>query len=179
MKLISLLYLLITYCHKISGFMSTSAVRPLIPSIRRQSMLYNTNAEDNTSELKPVDYIISDMHKSGYSFRIVVIGNGAILEVTSKLGPTMKSSVSPKTGGRLITLASEDKSFEFHVKVDEVNNIVFAESVQPLEGGGEKILRICRFMNGEGGSICSLILGEYEDAAIEWFTGMKERYEKN
>ncbi len=87
----------------------------------------------------------------------------------------MKSSTSPKTGDRLVTLASEDQSFEFHVKVDQVENIVFAESKRPIEGG-EKILRICRFMNNEGGSICSLILNDSGDEAIQWFDRMKEQF---
>lgn len=147
-------------------------------SIRQQSMLYNTEVDDKSSELKVVDRVISDMHESGYPFRIVVVGNGAILETTSKLGPTMKSSISQKTGGRLVTLASEDQSFEFHVKVDEVDSVVFAESVRPLEDGEEKILRICRFMNGEA-TICSLILGASGEDVIEWFNDMKERYGNN
>lgn len=144
----------------------------------RQSMLYNTQADDKYSELKVVDHVLSDMHESGYPFRIVVVGNGAILETTSKLGPTMKSSISPKTGGRLVTLASEDQSFEFHVKVDEVDKVVFVKSVRSLEGGEEKTLRICRFMNGEA-TVCSLILGVSGEDVIEWFNGMKERYENN
>jgi putative heme iron utilization protein len=87
----------------------------------------------------------------------------------------MKSSISPKTGGKLVTLASDDQSFEFHVKVDEVSKIVFVETAKPSDDG-EKVLRICRFMNKEGGSICSLILNEAGEEAVQWFGGMQKRY---
>ena len=89
----------------------------------------------------------------------------------------MKSSISPKTGGKLVTLASEDQSFEFHVKVNEVDKVIFVQSARPAEDGEEKILRICRLMNGEGGSICSLILNEYGQDAIDWFSDMEGRYD--
>jgi len=133
------------------------------------------NGKNSNAETKPIDNVITDLHKSGYPFRIVVVGNGAILETTSKLGPVMKSSISPKTGGKLVTLASDDQSFEFHVKVDEVSKIVFVETAKPSDDG-EKVLRICRFMNKEGGSICSLILNEAGEEAVQWFGGMQKRY---
>lgn len=138
-----------------------------------------------------MDEIISEMHKSGYKFRIIVIGNhaGAILETTSILGPIMKSSVSPKSGQRLVTLASQDQSFEFHINVDQVQEVVFVEkNVKILDntsnedGGGEdnKIMRICRFLNQGGDSICSLILSEGNSSdgqeIAEWFARMKECY---
>jgi len=126
------------------------------------------------SQLKIIDKIISDMHESKYPFRIVVIGNGAILETTSPLGPTMKSSVSPKTNQRLVTLASKDQSFEFHIKVDEVAKILFVETIKPVPA--QKVLRICRFVREDGGSICSLILNETGEDAVKWFQGMKDRY---
>jgi len=90
--------------------------------------------------------ILEEFHRSNLSFRIVVIGNGAILETTSKLGPTSKSSISPKSGERLLTFANEDASFEFHVK----------------------------FLSEDGTPICSLILAENSDAneAEEWFDGL-------
>ena len=150
-----------------------------IVSIAQQFFRLNVAGTDDSTELTEVDDVIADLHNSGFPFRIVVIGNGAILETTSKLGPVMKSSVSPKTGDRLVTLASEDQSFEFHVKVDQVSKVVFAETIKPLEGGEEKVLRICRFMSGDGGSICSLILGESGEDATEWFDGMKARYGGN
>mmetsp|Transcript_4250 Transcript_4250/g.8135 ORF Transcript_4250/g.8135 Transcript_4250/m.8135 type:complete len:241 (-) Transcript_4250:16-738(-) len=144
-----------------------------------------------------VDEIISEMHKSGYKFRIIVIGNhaGAILETTSILGPIMKSSVSPKSGQRLVTLASQDQSFEFHINVDQVHEVVFVEkNVKILDnknsnttcsdenGGGEhtKIMRICRFLNQGGDSICSLILSEGNSSdrqeIAEWFARMTKCY---
>ena len=67
--------------------------------------------------------ILDKFQGSNLSFRIVAIGNGAILETTSKLGPTSKSSISPKSGERLLTFANEDASFEFHVKVEKICKI--------------------------------------------------------
>ena len=111
-----------------------------------------------------------------------MIGNGAILETTSILGPHYASNVSPKTGDRIITLASEDKSFEFHVKVDQVSKVTFSEVEKPVPPTSEdqppttKTMRIIRFVNTEGGPMCSLILQESDEAAIEWFTGMMDQY---
>jgi len=152
----------------INGFMTNVATRI---SSTRPTYLQASLKEEG----KVVDTILAEMHESNFLFRIVVVGNGAILETTSVLGPAMKSSVSPKSGERLVTLASEDQSFEFHVKVDQVEKIVFAETKRPIEGG-EKVLRICRLMNGEGGSICSLILVDKGDEAVQWYDGMKERF---
>ena len=86
----------------------------------------------------------------------------------------MKSSVSPKTNQRLVTLASKDQSFEFHIKVDEVAKILFVETIKPVPA--QKVLRICRFVREDGGSICSLILNETGEDAVKWFQGMKDRY---
>jgi len=174
MKLLNILTLFLLSC-PINGFMS-STISPTTATTT-SNLHANVNAQSaDDAAVKVVDRVLSDMHNSGYPFRIVVIGSGAILETTSVLGPTMKSSTSPKTGDRLVTLASEDQSFEFHVKVDQVHKVIFAESVRPLEGGDEKVLRICRFMNSEGGSICSLILNESGEDAIQWFDGMKTNY---
>ena len=107
-----------------------------------------------------------------------VIGNGAILETTSVLGPHYASNISPKTGDRIITLASEDKSFEFHLKVDQVSNVTFTEAKKALPDGGEKTMRIIRFTNLDGIPMCSLILSESSQNAIEWFTRMINQYGK-
>ena len=182
MRVLSIISLIFITCPQIRGFVISSAVRLTTTPIRQHSTpLYSTEDDGKNSDLKAVhvENVISDMHESGYPFRIVVVGNGAILETTSTLGPTMKSSISKKTGGKLVTLASEDQSFEFHVKVNEVDKVVFVESVRPMEGGKEKVMRICRFINGEGGSICSLILGESGEDAIDWFSAMKNRYGDN
>ena len=179
MKVFSIFILIVSCCQSRAFTISR------VGKVSQNSLTWRQNpptlcstgtAEEAGSELTAVDNVISEMHESNYPFRIVVVGNGAILETTSKLGPVMKSSVSPKTGGRLVTLASEDQSFEFHVKVEEVDNIVFAESVRPLGDGTEKVLRICRFMNGDGGSICSLILGDSGDEAVAWFATMKAKW---
>ncbi|KAL7425629.1 hypothetical protein ACHAXM_000096 [Skeletonema potamos] len=120
--------------------------------------------------------ILDDFHASNLPFRIVVIGNGAILETTSKLGPKSKLSVSPKTGDKLMTFASEDASFEFHVKVDQITKITFVTSERPLPDGENKTMRVSRFLNEKGEPMCSLILADSSDDSVQWFDGMNERY---
>jgi len=128
----------------------------------------------------PIDDILYDLHSSGFPFRVVVVGNGAILESTQVLAPVMKSSISPKSGEKLTTFASSDSSFEFHIKPDSVKQVKFVEIPKPVLVDGaeqEKILRICRFLNNEGGSICSLILADSSVDAGNWFSDMKKKYE--
>ena len=140
----------------------------------------DTNTDTNTSEEQEeettptkIDSIIRDLHESNLPFRIVVIGNGAILETTSTLGPHMAESTSPKTGERLITLASDDRSFEFHLKPDTIAKVVFAESKKPDSG---KTLRIVRMLRDDGGPICSLICADGSEDAISWYKTMTIRY---
>lgn len=118
--------------------------------------------------------LVEDLHTCRFPFRIVVVGNGAILETTSVLGPQMKVNKSPKSGEYLITLANEDQSFEFHMKPSQVNKVVFTQKANlPDAGPGMKILR---FMNEKGDPMCSLILGEKSDAGNTWFQGMIAKY---
>ena len=115
--------------------------------------------------------ILDEFHRSNLSFRIVVIGNGAILETTSKLGPTSKSSISPKSGERLLTFANEDASCEFHVKVEKICKIVLV--VNPANNR-----RVARFLCDEGTPICSLILAgnSNQGEAEEWFDGLLAKH---
>ena len=130
--------------------------------------------ESTTPAPSKIDSIIRDLHDSSLRFRIVVIGNGAILESTSTLGPHMAESTSPKTGERLVTLASDDRSFEFHLKPDAIARVVFAEVNKPDSGG--KTLRIVRMLRGDDGPICSLILADGSDEAVSWYKDMTIRY---
>lgn len=87
-----------------------------------------------------------------------------------------KSSVSPKTGDKLITFASDDSSFEFHVKVDEICKITFVTSERPLPDGETKAMRVTRFLNEKGEPMCSLILADSSEDAVTWFEQMNERH---
>ena len=98
------------------------------------------------------------------------------MESTNILGPHKKTSTSPKTGEKLVTLASEDKSFEFHLKPDQVSKIGFVERAKPVENGVEEVLRICRLVNNEGASICSLIMTESSPDTANWFKEMISKY---
>ena len=101
--------------------------------IRSSFLSLSTDGGNSEGDISSTtaESILDLFHTSNYPFRIVVIGNGAILETTSKLGPTSKSSISPKSGERLLTFASEDQSFEFHVKV-EVRRLFFLHTIYLL-----------------------------------------------
>lgn len=93
------------------------------------------------------------------------------MESTHTLGglhTTMTSSVSPKTGEPIITFASPDKSFEFHVKINEIQAIQFIE---------KQSMKICRLLNSNDVSVCSLILKDDSLEASSWFMDMKSKYE--
>ena len=115
--------------------------------------------------------LLQALHDSKYAFRIVVVGNGAILETTSVLGPALSVAQSPKTGKNLMTLASEDKSFEFHLQLADVSEIAVLEKETPM-----KTMRLIRVLGAEGQSMCSLILADQSDAAVEWFQGIGNKY---
>jgi hypothetical protein len=83
----------------------------------------------------------------------------------------MKSSTSPKTGERITTFASNDQAFEFHLKPDQIQTINFVQ----VPKSEDKIMRICRMVNKSGGSICSLILMDSTDGAIDWFEKMEKK----
>lgn len=135
-----------------------------------------TETDSDSDTVSKAQEILDDFHASNLPFRIVVIGNGAILETTSKLGPKSKVSVSPKTGDKLLTFASEDASFEFHVKVDQITKITFVTSERPLPDGENKTMRVSRFLNEKGEPMCSLILADSSEDSMQWFDGMNERY---
>mmetsp|Transcript_13998 Transcript_13998/g.16112 ORF Transcript_13998/g.16112 Transcript_13998/m.16112 type:complete len:218 (-) Transcript_13998:354-1007(-) len=167
--------------HQIKSFKTPTRIGSLyLSSVDRSN---DNKRRDDDQEQPPsiVDDILSDIHSNNFQHRIVVIGNGAILESTARLGPYFGSSVSPKTGDRMVTFASDDKSFEFHLKVDQVSKISFAEidRTAPAEGGEQNsntTMRICRFVNQDDGPMCSLILADSSTEAVAWFTGMIARY---
>ena len=126
-----------------------------------------TNEISEHTSTITAESILNEFHKSKYIFRIIVIGPGAILETTNKLGPTSKSSISPKSGERLLTFASDDQSFEFHVKVEQICKICFVATSER---------RVARFLSESGTPICSLILGDSSSEAEEWFDGLIEKF---
>ena len=136
-----------------------------------------TEPEDSTSPLKSeqetkVYELLKDLHTSDIPFRIVVVGNGAILESTNPLGPTFKVGESPKTGASIVTFASEDQSFEFHLMPAQIASAVLVERQNPKG----KTLRLLRLLNAEGGSICSLIVADDSEAAQSWYKDLSDRY---
>eukprot|EP00804_Cyclotella_cryptica_P003631 CCRYP_002226-RA/>CCRYP_002226-RA protein AED:0.47 eAED:0.47 QI:0/-1/0/1/-1/1/1/0/198 len=167
--------------HTLKSGIHPQPLRSTLPS-PSSTVILPSSASDIAEEGNPAisrsksETILSEFHESGFTFRIVVIGNGAILETTSKLGPTSSTSISPKTGEKLLTFASEDASFEFHVKVDQVCMVTFVTTERLVSGGGTKVMRVSRFLNEKGTPMCSLILADSSSEAIGWFEGMVEKY---
>lgn len=144
---------------------------------RTRNNLLHFNAEASSISgtegiTKPIDELVEKLNDSAYKFRIIVIGNGAILESTSELGPVMKMGISPKTNERLATFADKDKSFEFHLKVDQVSSVMFTSKERP--SGGE--MRIIRMVADDGKPICSLILQEDGDEVANWWNLIVEEF---
>jgi hypothetical protein len=165
---------------QITGLLSSTSAFVFAPRIvtvtspRSIPSVKMAEASDLSEPEQMVYHLVEELHSCNFPFRIVVVGNGAILETTSTLGPHMKLNKSPKSGEYLITLANEDQSFEFHMKPSEVSKVVLTEKATlPDAGPGMKILR---FMNKQGGSMCSLILGEKTEAGGAWFQGMISKY---
>ena len=157
---------------------SAAAAAAAATAATRNKVRLAAEAEEQEESTTPapskIDSIIRDLHDSSLQFRIVVVGNGAILESTATLGPHMAESTSPKTGERLVTLASDDRSFEFHLKPDAIARVIFAEVDKPDSG---KTLRIVRMLREDDGPICSLILADGgDDEAVSWYKAMTTRY---
>jgi hypothetical protein len=134
-----------------------------------------SSSSPRMGELTPPEQRVYDLlieiHESPYSFRVVVVGAGAILETTAKLGPVLKVTQQPSTGSNLMTLASEDQSFEFHVRLSQVSKMVLTSRETP-----QKTLRLLRLLNASGDSMCTVILADDSEAAAEWFEGMLSKY---
>jgi len=108
--------------------------------------------------------------------RIIVLANGSILETTVALsGTTISKSISPKTGEPITTIASTDKSFELHLKTNQISRVTF-NKVQRGENG--KVMRVCRLMDRDGSLSTSLILQAEmgEDHPRRWFDEMINQY---
>ena len=70
----------------------------------------------------------------------------------------------------MLTLATSDQAFEFHIQLEQVSKVVLMEKVLPA-----KTLRIVRLLNAVGDSISSLILADGSDQATSWYHGLVER----
>ena len=74
----------------------------------------------------------------------------------------------------MLTFASDDASFEFHVKVDQICKITFVSTERTLPDGNTKVMRVSRFLNEKGDPMCSLILADSSEDAVKWFDKMAE-----
>jgi hypothetical protein len=155
----------------------TAAFVPKSPLLTTptSSVLRESSTASSTPELTEPEQrvygLLEELHASELAFRIVVVGNGAILESTSTLGPKMKLSQSPASGANLVTFASEDSSFEFHIQTAAVSKVALVEKEGP-----SRTMRILRFINDTGKPICSLILSEDSEAAAEWYKSISSKY---
>ena len=136
-----------------------------------------TSAEEDKSPLKSeqetkVYDFLKELSDSDLAFRIVVVGNEAILESTNPLGPTFKVGESPKTGASIVTFASEDQSFEFHLMPAQIASAALVDRPRP-DG---TTMRILRLLNAEGGSVCSLIVADDSSQAESWYDSLTSKY---
>lgn len=122
---------------------------------------------DLTPREQTVYDFMKGMKESGYTFRAVVVGKGAILETTTPLGPVLKVTQSPSTGDNLLTLATTDQETEFHLRLSQVKKVVITKKETP-----SKTLRIVRLVNVDGEGMCSLILADQSEAATKWYDEM-------
>jgi hypothetical protein len=160
-------------------FEPTTAFAPSLPTAQKLSTsgsaLRETSEQTTPVLTEPEERVyclLEDIHASKLTFRVVVVGNGAILESTATLGPKMKLSQSPATGENLVTFASEDASFEFHLKTAQVSKIVMVEKTGPTG----RTMRVMRFINNVGTPICSLILSDDSESASEWYQSINSKY---
>lgn len=160
------------------GSLSTSpAMRTLIsqqPIVRHAA---KTSAEEDKSPLKSeqetkVYDFLKELSDSDLAFRIVVVGNGAILESTNPLGPTFKVGESPKTGASIVTFASEDQSFEFHLMPAQIASAALVDRPRP----NGTTMRILRLLNAEGGPVCSLIVADDSSQAESWYDSLTSKF---
>jgi hypothetical protein len=162
----------------VNAFMLSNAAffRSSCRAFERKTPIVQTTSSDRrmgelTSAEQTVYNFMDALHQSGLKFRVVVIGKGAILETTHSLGPKLKLAQSPSTGENLLTLASEDQSFELHITLSEVSKVVLV-----TKGTPRRIMRLVRLLNAEGQSMLSIILADDSDDAISWYQSLIEKY---
>jgi hypothetical protein len=164
MRIPLLLLLLVSLCKAfvLPSSSGSFAVRRSTTSLADSAPTLELNL--SSSEQQVYDFM-NDLHTSGFNFRTIVAGSGgAILESTQPLGSVIKVSESAKSGDLFLTMATEDQSFEFHIKIRLVSKISLVERELP-----GKTLRIIRINNQDDESMCSLILADYSDEAGAWF----------
>ena len=133
----------------------------------------SSSSDKLTLKEQNVYTMLEEVSTSNLLFRIVVVGNGAILESTNLLG-SMKLNQSPIGGANIVTFASNNQSFEFHLMIGQIDKVAFIEKDSPINKG--KTMRIIRFINDESGnkSICSLILATSAVAATSAADGVDD-----
>ncbi|OEU18274.1 hypothetical protein FRACYDRAFT_260331 [Fragilariopsis cylindrus CCMP1102] len=161
-------------------FGTTSSTRSALDALESESELDDDDDDDDASSSdnkltlkeKSVYTMLKELSNSNLLFRIVVVGNGAILESTNLLG-MMKLNQSPVSGANIVTFASNNQSFEFHLMIGHIDKVAFIEKDSPINKG--KTMRIIRFINDESGkSICSLILATSAAAATSAADGVDD-----
>jgi putative heme iron utilization protein len=144
---------------------------PLSSSISLLRSVSDNGSDIKVLEPKNVYQFLEQVHTSGYPFRTIVVGNGAILESTQALGSSLQVNKSPTTGETLLTMANDDKSFEFHIRIQQIHKIAIVE-----RNVTDKVLRIIRFSNADEVTMCSLILADYTDDAAVFIEQLKQTY---
>ena len=173
-----------------SGMINNVGLRSLSLSLSAGDNEDDKNNKNNnnsgltlTASEQGVYDCLQKLHESGYTFRIIVVGNqqGAILETTATLGPAFKLNTSPKTGNMLLTMATVDQSFEFHVTLAQVKQLQLVERPVPAKPDGTpaSAIRVLRFLNPSDEAVCTLLLSDKSDDAVSFFGTLMETYGPN
>ena len=128
------------------------------PVIKKLSHL---NAEIKT--------FLSDCEKIG-PVRFVLIGSGAILET---LGSFSNLRYSETAKGSLATLSTDDPCFECHIRLTEIKHINMIETKKKI-GDEERLIRVARFLGGDGTSLLSAIL--HGETHINQWIEIRKKY---
>lgn len=67
-------------------------------------------------------------------------------------------------GANMLTVTSNDQTFEYHLQLSQASKIVFTERETP-----SKTFRIIRLLNAQGEALSSFILVDATETAIAWF----------
>jgi len=98
------LLLILSLMRNARAFVAGESQRSRVASIYRSSLLFMTadteqrRMGDLTTPEQAVYDMMQEISGSGFAFRVVVVGKGAILETTNLLGPVIKVTQSPSTG---------------------------------------------------------------------------------
>ena len=148
MAAILILFYFIALVNRNNGFLTNIPQNIFLSSLSSTSL-----SSINSGSL---DNFLKDAESIG-NVRFVVVGEGSILEAVGSFQNLRYADTA--TRGKLATVSGEDPCFECHLNVDKV-----IEVHNKLVNKNGKILRVTRFLDGEGKSLLSAISNAVDTA---------------